>query len=411
MHMTSRGDALDLVLLFLMALYAFRGFRRGLLYTVVTSAGLIAGAVIGSRVAPGIVHALISRASRDSAADEQIVQRALTVLVVLAFAFVGELLAARLARMVRTALKITPFGVVDGIGGGVLGGVAFLLVAWLFGTALGSAPYPRVVAEIRGSQVLSTINGVIPDSGRQQFSALLRSVQGHSFPQLFDPLGQLPALLAPMPAPDAGVVPAALRASGPSVVKIVGQAPECSRQSEGSGFVISRDHVMTNAHVVAGVRTLTVTTPGPGSRTTTGKVVLFDPQRDVAVLYVPGLDRPALTFSGTTAVGDSAVVAGYPENGPFRAGPARISGRQTVTGPDIYQRSSTTRDVYTLRADVRPGNSGGPLLSPSGQVAGVIFAKSTETANVGYALTAAEVASDFRAGASATTPVSTQSCD
>ena len=411
MNLDGRGDILDLVLLGLLALYALRGFRRGLLYTVLTSAGLIAGALIGSRIAPNVVHALMDRAAQDSVADQQISQRAVTVLVVVVLAVVGERLAARLARLVRTALKITPLGIVDGLGGGVLGGVAFLLAAWLFGTALGSAPYPRVVAQIRGSQVLSTVNGFVPDSGRQHFSALLRSLQGHSFPQLFDPLGQLPKLLAPVPAPDAGVVPAALKASGPSVVKIVGQAPQCSRQSEGSGFVISRDHVMTNAHVVAGVRTLTVTTPGPGSRTLVGTVVLFDPQRDVAVLYVRGLDRPALSFSSNAAVGASAVVVGYPENGPFKAVPARISGRQTVTGPNIYQQTSTTRDVYIVRADVEPGNSGGPLLSPSGQVDGVVFAKSTETADVGYVLTAAEVASDFRAGATATAPVSTQTCD
>ena len=411
MNIDGRGDLLDLVLLVLMALYAFRGFRRGLLYTVLTSAGLIAGAVLGSRIAPAVIHAVMDRATQDSVADQQIAQRAGTVLVVVVLAVVGERLAARLASLVRTALKITPLGIVDGIGGGLLGAAAFLLAAWLFGTALGSAPYPRVVAAIRGSQVLSTVNGVVPDSGRQHFSALLRSLQGHSFPQLFDPLGQLPQLLPTLPAPDAGVVPAALKASGPSVVKIVGQAPECSRQSEGSGFVISRDHVMTNAHVVAGVCTLTVTTPGPGSRTLTGTVVLFDPQRDVAVLYVRGLDRPALTFSTSAAVGASAVVVGYPENGPFKAVPARISGRQTITGPNIYQQATTTRDVYTVRADIEPGNSGGPLLSPNGRVDGVVFAKSTDTADVGYALTAAEVAGDFRAGAAATTPVSTQNCD
>ncbi|MGZ6804254.1 MAG: MarP family serine protease, partial [Nocardioidaceae bacterium] len=203
----------------------------------------------------------------------------------------------------------------------------------------------------------------------------------------------------------------ALRQAGPSVVKIVGQAPECSRESEGSGFVLSADHVMTNAHVVAGVRSLTVTTPGPGSRTFVGRVVLYDPRRDVAVLDVPGLDRPALAFAGSVPVGASAVVAGYPENGPFSAVPARVSGRQDVTGPDIYQSASVTRDVYTLRARVEPGNSGGPLLAPDGRVDGVVFARSTDTPDEGYALTAAEVADDARAAAGMTAAVSTQGCD
>ena len=408
---TGRGDVLDIVLLVVMALYAVRGYRRGLVYSLLTSAGFLAGAVLGARVAPDVIRRVLSATARDSAADKDILKRVLTVLVVVGLAVLGQFLAARVARAARRALNLTPFGVVDGVGGGLLSAGGFLLVAWLIGTALGSAPYPKVVSEIRRSQVLSIVNGVIPDSGRQHFSALLRSLQARSFPPLFDPLGQLPQILAPVPPPDAGVVPGALRASGSSVVKILGQAPECSRQSEGSGFVFSPGHVMTNAHVVAGVRTLTVTTPGPGSRTFVGTVVLFDPQRDVAVLNVPGLDRPALTFSKSAAIGASAVVVGYPENGPFTAVPARISGRQQITGPDIYQQSSTTRDVYTLRAKVEPGNSGGPVLSPEGRVDGVVFAKSTDTANVGYALTAAEVAGAARAGAGATTAVSTRGCD
>jgi S1-C subfamily serine protease len=407
----SRGDGLDIVLLVLAALYAFRGYRRGLIYSVLTAAGFLAGAAAGSALAPRLVRELLSRAARDSAADRAVLQRALTVGIVLLFAVLGELLAARLARILRTALSLTPFGIVDGAGGAVLSTGAFLLVAWLIGTALGSAPYKQVVSQIRRSEVLSIVNAAVPGSARAQFSTLLRSVQGKSFPPLFDPLGQLPQILDPVPAPDAGVVPAALRAAGPSVVKIVGQAPECSTQSEGSGFVISADHVLTNAHVVAGVRSLTVTTPGPGSRTLVGRVVLYDPKRDLAVIAVPGLGRPALAFAGTAVRGASAVVAGYPENGPFTAGAARISAHGAVTGPDIYQRSTVTRDVYTLRGRVEPGNSGGPLLTPDGKVYGVVFAKSTDQADVGYALSAAEVEGDVRAGSGATARVSTQGCD
>ena len=408
---TSRGDALDVAILALTALFALRGYRRGLVYSVMSTGGFLLGAVIGSRIAPALVKEVLSRQTKDSAADKAVLQRALTVIIVLVAAVALEYAAARMAVVLRRALHLTPLGPVDGLGGAALSAAGLLLFAWLIGTALGSSPYPKVVSQIRRSEVLSIVNRALPSSTRHQFSALLRSLQTHSFPALFDPLGRLPQILAPVPAPDAGVVPGALQASGPSVVKIVGQAPECSRQSEGSGFVISSDHVMTNAHVVAGVRSLTVTTPGPGSRTLTGHVVLFDSQRDVAVLYVPGLGRAALSFAGTAQRGASAVVVGYPEDGPFKAVPARISGHQEITGPDIYQGSTVTRDVYTLRAVVQPGNSGGPLLAPDGRVDGVVFAKSIDTVDEGYALTAAEVATDVREGQRATAAVSTHGCD
>jgi S1-C subfamily serine protease len=140
-------------------------------------------------------------------------------------------------------------------------------------------------------------------------------------------------------------------------------------------------------------------------------VVLYDPNRDIAVLNVPGLSRPPLHFNGPVSTGASGVVAGYPENGPLTAVPARVAGEQRITGPNIYSNREVTREVYTLRARVRPGNSGGPLLSPEGAVDGVVFAASVDMNDVGYALTASEVSSDASRGASATKEVSTQGCD
>lgn len=140
-------------------------------------------------------------------------------------------------------------------------------------------------------------------------------------------------------------------------------------------------------------------------------MVVYDPRRDVAVLAVRGLHRRALQFGRSAARGDSAVVAGYPLDGPFTVVPARIRAEQRVRGPDIYQNRTVVRQVYSLRAHVRSGNSGGPLLSPNGRVLGVVFAAAADDPDTGFALTAAEVAPDARAGRTATAPVSTQTCD
>jgi S1-C subfamily serine protease len=140
-------------------------------------------------------------------------------------------------------------------------------------------------------------------------------------------------------------------------------------------------------------------------------VVFYDPQVDVAVLYVPGLNLTPLRWAGQAQNGSDAVVAGYPLDRPFTPAAARIGGVQPLVGPDIYQTGQVTRQIYEIRAVVEPGNSGGPLLSPSGTVYGVVFAADIGVNNTGFALTSAEVASDANAGANATVPVSTQGCD
>jgi S1-C subfamily serine protease len=188
-------------------------------------------------------------------------------------------------------------------------------------------------------------------------------------------------------------------------------APSCQRSIEGSGFVISPDHIMTNAHVVAGV-TQKQTVSTPDGRNLRATVVFYDPQVDVAVLYVRGLDLTPLRFAGPASPGDNAGVAGYPLNAPsLRAAPARIGGIQNAQGPNIYQTSTVTRQIYEIRAVVKSGNSGGPLLSPQGTVDGVVFAAAVGVSDTGFALTAAQVSADVAQGEQATTPVSTMGCD
>ena len=187
------------------------------------------------------------------------------------------------------------------------------------------------------------------------------------------------------------------------MVKIWGEAKyTCNRSLEGSGFVISPEHVLTNAHVVAGM------TDGPVRqlrRAVNGlpaTVVLFDWNNDVAILYVPGLHAPPLHFAGTAAKGSGAVVVGYPENGPFRAVPARVGSQWAASGPNIYKTGTVTREIYAVRATVEPGNSGGPLLAKNGKVYGVVFAASTTARDTGFALTAGVVRRDVRLGGSST---------
>jgi S1-C subfamily serine protease len=239
---------------------------------------------------------------------------------------------------------------------------------------------------------------------------------GGPFAQLFS--GTAKADLANVLAPDPAVLnnPGA-KAAGGSAVKILGYAPKCGLLIEGSGFVYAPQHVITAAHVVAGVTRegLGSAVNGPvvttaGGVTHRARVVFYDPRADIAVLDVPGLNLTPLRFAAQASNGSDAVVAGYPEDHSLTAVPARIGQTQTIQIPNIYHTSQAGQQVYQLKAAVEEGNSGSPLITPDGDVYGMVFATDTNAPDTGFALTAAEVAPDANAGANATVPVSTQGC-
>jgi S1-C subfamily serine protease len=193
-----------------------------------------------------------------------------------------------------------------------------------------------------------------------------------------------------------------------SVVKVEG-VTECQTVIEGSGFVYAPKHVMTNGHVVAGMREPQIITQD--NRTLRGRVVLYDPRRDVAVIYVPGLrGLPPLEFDDSAHARGRATIAGFPEDGPFDARDARIRSKNVRRESDLYETTTVTLETYAIHGRVRHGNSGGPLLSPDGRVYGVVYAMATAHKDVGFALTADEVSPDAKAGEAAESEVSTHSC-
>jgi S1-C subfamily serine protease len=259
--------------------------------------------------------------------------------------------------------------------------------------------------------VLQTLDRFMPTPARTMFSDFRRLLASNStYAEVFSGIGA--EHIFPISPPDPAVLDdPGYQAARSSVVKVQGVAPSCSRSIEGSGFVISPDHVLTNAHVVAGVTTgQTVTTESGTILQAT--VVYYDPQVDAAILYVPNLDLTPLRFAGPANPGDSAVVAGYPLDArTLQAAPARIGGVQNAQGPNIYDTSTVTRQIYEIRALVQSGNSGGPLLSPDGTVDGVVFAAAVGVPDTGFALTAAEVSADASAGETLQAAVSTGGCD
>ena len=393
-----RGDLLDLVLLGAALLFAVSGYRQGFVVGVLSFVGFLGGGVLGARFAPSIAGSeLLSSATR----------AVVGLVVVFAAATTGQVVATLVGGAVRRRLTWRPARQVDALAGAVVSVIGLLLVAWLVGRAVADSQYQGLSSQVRGSVVLGAVDRVVPDTGRQLFASFRELVDERDFPKVFDDLRR--PEMTDVDPPDATLAASPVVAKvRPSVLKITGEAEECGKRIEGTGFVYADERVMTNAHVVAGVDRPRVEV---GGEQLAARVVLYDPGRDVAVLAVPGLRRPALAFNPEQAPsGAGAVVVGYPKDGPFRADAARISTDQRARGLDIYGRETVVREIYALRGRVQQGNSGGPLVDLQGRVYGVVFAAAADDETVGYALTAQEVAGQARAGVAADAPVSTRSC-
>ena len=391
-------NLLDLALIVATVMFAIGGFRQGFVTAALSFCGFFGGAVLGAQLADPIA----GRLAQDSSW-----RIAVAVAVVLALALLGQVLAVSLGNQLRQWLTWRPAQTVDSILGAAVSAVAVLLVFWMVATPLASAPFPRVASAVRDSQVIRGVNDVVPQRVRSLYSSLRDAVRSYDFPEVFGPL--VPTRVRQVPEPDRALLGSrAVTTVKPSVVKITGLAASCARRVEGSGFVYARDRIMTNAHVVAGIDQPSVQV---GDERREATVVLYDPDRDVAVLYVPDLGLRSLPFAPRPVDTEAdAIVLGYPEDGPLFAGAARIRDRMEIRGPDIYNDRTVTREVYSIYGDVRSGNSGGPLIAPDGSVLGVIFAAAVDQQFTGFALTAAEVAADARTASGATAEVATGDC-
>jgi S1-C subfamily serine protease len=391
-------DTLDIILLLACLAFAVSGYRQGFLIGVMSFAGFLGGGAIGAHYAPALhrhVHIGLGTAL-------------FGLLVVIVAAGIGQLVTASIGVALRRRISWTPARTLDSLAGAFISVASLLLVAWLIGTALANSGGSDLTRQVRRSAVLGAVDDVVPSSAQTWFSSFRRLLDTDGFPEVFGGIGTDSVNPVSPPNPTIAHSGGVTRAR-PSIIKVTGLASSCSRRLEGSGFVVSPDHVLTNAHVVAGVTKPSVETADGVVHA--ARVVGYDPERDVAILDVPGLNESPLTFGRAVGEGAGAVVAGFPEDGPFTAGAARVRGVERARGPDIYQEREVTRQIYSLYATVRPGNSGGPLLSRSGTVLGVVFASSTDNDHTGYALTATEVAPDVKAGETASAPVSTQGCD
>ena len=237
------GDLLDLILIALAAAFAVAGYRQGFIVGVLSFVGFIGGAAVGAVFSPSIARSLVSGSAR---------QALVAIVVVFLCAMAGQLVASLAGAAVRSRVTWRPATFVDAVGGAVVSVLSVLLIAWLIGSAVANAPFPTVAGQVGGSAVLRGVDRFMPPSAHVMFSNFRRLLANGPYTQVFGALGAGASPTVSPPDPG-GVHAAGLKRARPSVVKIVGTAPSCSRNLEGSGFVFAPQRVLTNAHVVAGV--------------------------------------------------------------------------------------------------------------------------------------------------------------
>ncbi len=391
---TPSVNALDLLLIVMMVLAGFSGFRRGLLLQLLTYGGLVAGLVVGALAAPVVAGLMESHSAQAGAA----------VLTLLAGAGIGDGLGWLLGVRVRARTHKTRFKPADAAGGAALSVTALLLAVWFVALNLVNGPFPQVAVEIRGSAIVRTLGSALPEPP-SLLGEVRRLFNGLGFPEVFSKFP--PAPVGPVKQPTQAQAREAFDAASASTVRIVGEA--CGQIQEGSGFVVGDGYVLTNAHVIAGVRAPQVQQQGGGAENAT--TVLYDPKTDLAVLLVERSPGPVLSFADAdVARGAVGAVLGYPGGGDLTGGKAAVRREIPAVGRDIYGGGSVERNVYELQAEIHPGNSGGPFVLTDGRVAGVVFAASTTDEGIGYAIASTDVAPDLRAALGRTQPVSTGAC-
>jgi len=384
---------LDVLLIVLLIAYVIYGFRNGLSRSAFVIAGVVAGAIAAYFVVP-LVTGWVAWAW-----VRPVVTIAATVLLVAA----GHALGSTVGRGIRRGIERTPLSGLDRLLGAIVTGVAAALVASVVGSTVSQLGVPVLSRAAAGSTVLRTISALTPDPVEGWIAQLKGIVADSGLPVISDALGgETPVI----PQLDTGS--AQLNAAAQSVVRITGNAYACGVSQSGTGFVVADDRVVTNAHVVAGVTEPVV--EAPNGEAIAGSVVYFDPELDLAIIAVDGLTAPPLPLGDTLTAGTDAAVQGYPYGGPFTSGAARVMQVGTAQVDDIYGTATHPREVYTLAADVRQGNSGGPVLTLDGTVVGVVFARSADRESVGFAMTMAELDPVASEAAGLSDSVSSGSC-
>jgi S1-C subfamily serine protease len=388
-------NLLDWLLVVLVVAYALSGYWQGFVTGAFATAGLLLGGLFGVWIAP---------IALGDANPSLLVSLGALFIVILA-ASLGQALLQFTGAKIRDKITWQPARALDAVGGAVLSAAAVLVVAWALGVAIAGAGLSGITPLVRDSSVLARVNDAMPEEAGGVLDGFNNVVGTSFFPRYLEPFAP-ERIVEVGPGPKRLLNDPDVEDAGESVLKIRG-TNSCGRGVEGSGFVYADDRVMTNAHVVAGVDDPEVVID---DSSVSAEVVYYNPDLDVAVLAADTSGLPELRLDDSARAEDGVAILGYPQDGPYDVQPGRIRSEQRLRSPNIYGEGTVIREVFSLRGLVRPGNSGGPIVSSAGDVVGVVFAASVTDRDTGYALTAEQVERSAAAGVTSDDEVSTGDC-
>ncbi len=388
-------NVLDWCLVALVGIYALSGYWQGFITGAFATAGLLLGGLLGIWAAP--------TALGDASPSLWVSLGALFIVII--SASLGQALFQYAGSRIRARITWQPIRAVDAIGGSALSAIAVLLVAWALGVAVSGTRIGAITPLVRESAILARVDRTLPADSSKVLQAFNNVVGTTFFPRYLEPFAP-ERIVAVEPGDPRMLSDPDVIAAQVSVVKVRG-ANGCGGGVEGTGFFFAPGRLMTNAHVVAGVTRPEVEV---GGSSVVASVVLYDEDLDIAVLALPNVGIPHLALDATAQPGDDVAVLGYPEDGPYDVKAGRIRSEQRLRSPDIYGDGTVIRQVYSLRALIRPGNSGGPILTSAGDVAGMVFAASVSDRDTGYALTASQISESAALGVTRSSPVDTGTC-
>ena len=390
-------DLFDLLVILVLLLATWGGYRAGLAGPALGLIGAVAGLAVVITVAPSVLPALDGY--------DQPWRAILGLAAALAVVILGDAIGSAVGGAVSRRATGNLLGFVDRIGGVAFGGLQAILVIWLVGGLLASSSFDALAEQAQRSTTVQVLMDALPPP-----DAVIADIGGvldqAGLPDVF--VGLEPPAASPAAQPDQAQADAAAALARDSTVRI--DASACRAFLVGTGFAVAGEDIVTNAHVVAGASQVSVRVDVDGRRRD-ATVIFFDPRLDVAVLRVPGLDLTALRWAARAPDrGAVGAALGHPEGAPLTVIPAAVDSRLPARGTDIYGQATVTRVVLELNAAVQPGDSGGPFVLADGTVGGLVFAASRTATGIGYALDPTAVAGDIQDAIGRTTAVSTGAC-
>lgn len=379
---------IDLGIVALLIAAVFQGMRVGLLRQLLVIGGFFGALFLAGWLFPHLLPV-----------HDRTLRTIINANLVLLFAGFVAVKGFDLSSKLKLSIGTSRFRRVESALGIFAGLTAVLVIVWLLAAMIGRLPFEGLSNSANDSLIVRTLDDHLPPIPAV-FARFSRSVDPNSQPYLFtEKVAQ-----ETIPHSHLEFQTAAYKGRD-SVVRITSFG--CGGLASGSGFAAAPDIVITNAHVIAGVRRPIVKYD---RRSYEGVPVLFDANLDLAILRTKNLPaKPLPLVSHDVALSKTVAVLGYP-GGNYTEVPGVVRNRLSLFGRNIYDVGVIGRDVYELQTIVEEGSSGGPIVLPDGRAAGVIFSKSDQVAGYGYALSSSRLLGDLQRAQASHRRVSTGVC-